>query len=164
MPSARRGEARSASDPAGPSRGGKATPAAGPGSRRGPGRASSRSSRSPASSGPRRGATCWTPITCRRGIHAARRSGARTWNRSGRPRRSGSGRPTPDEDVMRILATEPVLVNVPLATPVRGVHGTTALQRSLLVRLTTDAGVEGWGNVDPTPGYSLVSAVDGHDG
>ncbi len=44
---------------------------------------------------------------------------------------------------MRILATEPVLVDVPLATPVHGVHGTTALQRSLLVRVTTDAGVEG---------------------
>jgi len=65
--------------------------------------------------------------------------------------------------MMRILATEPVLVDVPLATPVHGVHGTTALQRSLLVRVTTDAGVEGWGNVDPTPGYSLVSAVDVHD-
>ena len=64
---------------------------------------------------------------------------------------------------MRILAIEPVLVDVPLATPVRGVHGTTALQRSLLVRVTTDAGVEGWGNVDPTPGYSLVSAVNVHD-
>src|SRR5439155_24769588 len=87
-------------------------------------------------------------------------SGARTWNRSGRPRRSGLGRPTPDEDLMRIVAIEPVLVDVPLATPVRGVHGTTALQRSLLVRVTTDAGVEGWGNVDPTPGYSLVAAVD----
>ena len=64
---------------------------------------------------------------------------------------------------MRILTTEPVLVDVPLTTPVRGVHGTTALQRSLLVRVTTDAGVEGWGNVDPTPGYSLVSATDIHD-
>jgi len=64
---------------------------------------------------------------------------------------------------MRIVAIEPVLVDVPLATPVRGVHGTTALQRSLLVRVTTDAGVEGWGNVDPTPGYSLVAAVDVHD-
>ena len=64
---------------------------------------------------------------------------------------------------MRILATEPILVDIPLAAPVRGVHGTTALQRSLLVRITTDAGVEGWGNVDPTPGYSLVSAVDVHD-
>jgi len=64
---------------------------------------------------------------------------------------------------MRIVATEPVLVDVPLAAPVQGVHGTTSVQRSVLVRVTTDEGVEGWGNVDPTPGYSLVSAVDIHD-
>ena len=64
---------------------------------------------------------------------------------------------------MRIVAIEPVLVDVPLATPVRGVHGTTSVQRSVLARVTTDEGVDGWGNVDPTPGYSLVSAVDIHD-
>ena len=64
---------------------------------------------------------------------------------------------------MRIVAIEPVLVDVPLASPVRGVHGTTSVQRSVLARVTTDEGVEGWGNVDPTPGYSLVSAVDIHD-
>ena len=64
---------------------------------------------------------------------------------------------------MRIVAVEPVLVEVPLAAPVRGVHGTTRVQRSVLVQVTTDQGVEGWGNVDPTPGYSLVSATDIHD-
>ena len=64
---------------------------------------------------------------------------------------------------MRIVAVEPVLVEVPLAAPVRGVHGTTRVQRSVLVQVTTDEGVEGWGNVDPTPGYSLVSATDIHD-
>src|SRR5438067_819602 len=64
---------------------------------------------------------------------------------------------------MRIVAIEPVLVDVPLASPVRGVHGTTSVQRSVLARVTTDEGIEGWGNVDPTPGYSLVSAVDIHD-
>ena len=64
---------------------------------------------------------------------------------------------------MRIVAIEPVLVEVPLAAPVHGVHGTTSVQRSVLVRVTTDEGVEGWGNVDPTPGYSLVSVVDIHD-
>ena len=63
---------------------------------------------------------------------------------------------------MRIVAIDPVLVDVPLAAPVQGVHGTTSVQRSVLVRVTAD-GVEGWGNVDPTPGYSLVSAVDIHD-
>jgi L-Ala-D/L-Glu epimerase len=63
----------------------------------------------------------------------------------------------------RVTAVDPILVEVPLATPVRGVHGPTAIQRSVLVRATTDAGVEGWGNVDPTPGYSLVSATDIYD-
>src|SRR5439155_19370674 len=57
----------------------------------------------------------------------------------------------PMEDVrlkpyaMRIVAIEPVLVDVPLASPVRGVHGTTSVQRSVLARVTTDEGVEGWG-------------------
>jgi muconate cycloisomerase len=64
---------------------------------------------------------------------------------------------------MRIAAIQPFLVDVPLATPVRGVHGTTAVQRSVLVRVTSDSGVEGWGNVDPTPGYSRVTAADIRD-
>jgi muconate cycloisomerase len=63
---------------------------------------------------------------------------------------------------MRIVAVEPVLVDVPLRQPVHGVHGVTAVQQSLLVRIATDAGVEGWGNVDPTPGYSAVSAAQAH--
>ena len=64
---------------------------------------------------------------------------------------------------MRIVTVTPMLVEVPLRSAVRGVHGTTAVQRSVLVRVTTDDGIEGWGNVDPTPGYSLVSAIDIHD-
>ena len=64
---------------------------------------------------------------------------------------------------MRIKTIEPILVDVPLREPVRGVHGVTAVQRSVLVHVTTDAGAEGWGNVDPTPGYSAVSAADVHD-
>jgi L-alanine-DL-glutamate epimerase-like enolase superfamily enzyme len=60
---------------------------------------------------------------------------------------------------MRIASIEPIVVEVPLAAPVRGVHGTTVGQRSVLVRVTTDGGAEGWGNVDPTPGYSLVTAA-----
>ena len=63
---------------------------------------------------------------------------------------------------MRITTVEPMLVDVPLRAPVHGVHGVAALQRSVLVRVTTDAGGEGWGNVDPTPGYSPVSAEDVH--
>ncbi len=59
---------------------------------------------------------------------------------------------------VHITAIEPMLVEVPLRAPVHGVHGIAAVQRSVLVRVVTDAGVEGWGNVDPTPGYSPVSA------
>jgi len=64
---------------------------------------------------------------------------------------------------MRIVSIEPAIVDVPMREPVKGVHGTAAVQRSVLVRVIADSGAEGWGNVDPTPGYSLVSAVDIHD-
>ena len=63
---------------------------------------------------------------------------------------------------MRVVSIEPILVDVPLREPVHGVHGTTAVQRSVLVRVAADSGDEGWGNVDPTPGYSHVSAEDIH--
>jgi L-Ala-D/L-Glu epimerase len=64
---------------------------------------------------------------------------------------------------MRIATIEPIVVEVPLAAPALGVHGTTVGQRSVLVRVTTGDGAEGWGNVDPTPGYSLVTAADIRD-
>ena len=64
---------------------------------------------------------------------------------------------------MKIVEVEPIVVDVPLREPVNGVHGVTSVQRSVLVHVRTDAGAEGWGNVDPTPGYSLVSALDIHD-
>jgi L-Ala-D/L-Glu epimerase / N-acetyl-D-glutamate racemase len=64
--------------------------------------------------------------------------------------------------IMRIVAIEPILVDVPLREPVHGVHGLTAVQRSVLVRVESDAGAEGWGNVDPTPGYSTVTAAQVH--
>jgi L-alanine-DL-glutamate epimerase-like enolase superfamily enzyme len=63
-------------------------------------------------------------------------------------------------EIMRITGIEPMIVEVPMRAPVRGVHGIARLQRSVLVRITTDEGVEGWGNVDPTPGYTLMSADD----
>ena len=66
--------------------------------------------------------------------------------------------------LVRITAVEPILVDVPLRAPVHGVHGIAAVQRSVLVRVATDGGLEGWGNVDPTPGYSPVSADDVHVG
>ena len=61
---------------------------------------------------------------------------------------------------MKITGVDPIEVDVPLRKPVRGVHGVTAVQRSVLVRVRADGGAEGWGNVDPTPGYSAMSAED----
>ena len=58
---------------------------------------------------------------------------------------------------MRIIEIDPVVVEVPLKTPARGVHGTIRTQRSALVRVATDSAVEGWGNVDPVEGYSTMS-------
>ena len=62
--------------------------------------------------------------------------------------------------VMRITAVEPIVVAVPLKVLARSVHGAIATQRSALVRVTTDTGAEGWGNVDPVGGYSTMSADD----
>lgn len=59
---------------------------------------------------------------------------------------------------MRISAIEPIIIEVPTRAPVVGVHGITRAQRSVLVRIGTEDGVEGWGNVDPSPGYTLMSA------
>ncbi|HEV8438513.1 MAG TPA: enolase C-terminal domain-like protein [Methylomirabilota bacterium] len=64
---------------------------------------------------------------------------------------------------MRIAEIEPVLVEVPLRAAVHGVHGPVTVQRSVLVHVTADEGMEGWGNVDPSPGYSVVSAMDVYD-
>jgi muconate cycloisomerase len=61
---------------------------------------------------------------------------------------------------VRLLAIEPIVVDIPLRRPVHGVHGPTSVQRSVLVRLTCEGGLEGWGDVDPTPGYSTVTAAD----
>ncbi len=65
-------------------------------------------------------------------------------------------------DTMRIIAIESILVDIPLREPVHGVHGTTSVQRSVIVRIEAEAGAEGWGNVDPTLGYSSVSAEQVH--
>ena len=59
---------------------------------------------------------------------------------------------------MHIVVIEAMLVDIPMKGAVSGVHGTTAMQRSALVRVASDDGAEGWGDVDPTPGYSVMSA------
>ena len=61
---------------------------------------------------------------------------------------------------MRIAEIEPILVEVPFKRPVAGVHGTWSGQMSVLLRVVSDEGIEGWGNVDPTPGYSEMSCEE----
>jgi L-alanine-DL-glutamate epimerase-like enolase superfamily enzyme len=63
---------------------------------------------------------------------------------------------------MRIASIEPITVEVPTRLPVSGVHGVTRSQRSVLVRIATEEGIEGWGNVDPSPGYTFMSAQEIH--
>ena len=63
---------------------------------------------------------------------------------------------------MRIVALEPMTVEVPMKAPVKAVHGVVQVQRSVLVRVTTDDGLDGWGNVDPSRGYTLMSADEIH--
>jgi muconate cycloisomerase len=60
----------------------------------------------------------------------------------------------------RVALLEPILVEVPFRRPVAGVHGTRSGQLSVLLRVATGDGAEGWGNVDPTPGYSEMSSEE----
>jgi muconate cycloisomerase len=64
---------------------------------------------------------------------------------------------------MRIAVVEPMIVEVPMRAPVKAVHGVVRAQRSVLVRVATDEGREGWGNVDPSAGYTLMSAEEVRD-
>jgi muconate cycloisomerase len=63
-------------------------------------------------------------------------------------------------DAHRITVIEPFVVEVPMKAPTHGVHGTVSTQRSALVRVVSDQGAEGWGNVDPTVGYSTSTVAD----
>jgi muconate cycloisomerase len=63
---------------------------------------------------------------------------------------------------MRIVAVEPMIVEIPMRQPVQAVHGVVRTQRSVLVRVATDEGLEGWGDVDPSAGYTLMSAQEIH--
>lgn len=55
---------------------------------------------------------------------------------------------------MKITAIDAWLVEVPLRGAFRNAHAVKSTLRSVVARVVTDAGVEGAGNVDPTPGYS----------
>lgn len=55
---------------------------------------------------------------------------------------------------MKLTAIEPYLIEVPLRGAFRNSHAVKTVQRSVVVRVRTSDGVEGAGNVDPSPGYS----------
>jgi hypothetical protein len=55
---------------------------------------------------------------------------------------------------MKITAIDTWLVEIPLRGAFRNAHTSKSVQKSVVVRVRTDAGSEGAGNVDPSPGYS----------
>jgi len=55
---------------------------------------------------------------------------------------------------MKIVAVDVWRAEVPLRGQFKNAHGVKTAQTSVVVRLRTDAGLEGAGNVDPDPGYS----------
>jgi len=61
---------------------------------------------------------------------------------------------------MKIMAIDVGVVVVPLKGTYATAHGSLGVQRSVLARIRTDEGLAGWGNVDPTPGYSEMSAEE----
>ena len=63
-------------------------------------------------------------------------------------------------DTHAIARVDAFLVEVPMKSATHGVHGTVSTQRSALVRVVSDQGAEGWGNVDPTVGYSATLVED----
>ena len=61
---------------------------------------------------------------------------------------------------MKVVSIESTLVEVPLRGAFRNAHAVKSVLRSVVVRLRTDAGCEGIGNVDPTTGYSETTSED----
>ena len=61
---------------------------------------------------------------------------------------------------MRISAIEVIPVAVPLKGGFRNAHAVKTVQHSIVTRVETDAGLAGYGNVDPSPGYSEMTAAE----
>jgi muconate cycloisomerase len=61
---------------------------------------------------------------------------------------------------MKISTVRVGAVDVPLRGSYSTAHGTLTVQRSVVVRVDTDDGLVGWGNVDPAPGYSEMSVEE----
>ena len=55
---------------------------------------------------------------------------------------------------MKIACIDSWLVEIPLRGAFRNAHTSKSVQKSVVVRVRTDDGLEGAGNVDPSPGYS----------
>jgi L-alanine-DL-glutamate epimerase-like enolase superfamily enzyme len=55
---------------------------------------------------------------------------------------------------MKIANIDTWMVDIPLRGAFRNAHTSKSVQRSVVVRARTDSGLEGVGNVDPSPGYS----------
>ncbi len=55
---------------------------------------------------------------------------------------------------MKIAGIDTWLVEIPLRGAFRNAHTVKSVQQSVVVRVRTDAGLDGAGNVDPSPGYS----------
>lgn len=69
---------------------------------------------------------------------------------------------------MKITGIDTWLVEIPLRGAFRNAHAVQSVQRSVVVRVRTAAGLDGAGNVDPSPGYSeatpeeIRSAIQDH--
>ncbi len=61
---------------------------------------------------------------------------------------------------MKVTDVKVGAVTVPLQGTFTTAHGSLSTQRSVVARVDTDEGVEGWGNVDPAPGYSEMSVEE----
>lgn len=61
---------------------------------------------------------------------------------------------------MKITGIDTWLVEIPLRGAFRNAHGVQCVQQSVVVRVRTAAGLEGAGNVDPSPGYSEATPDD----
>jgi muconate cycloisomerase len=61
---------------------------------------------------------------------------------------------------MRIASVEVIPVAVPLKGGFKNAHAVKTVQHSIVTRIETDAGLAGYGNVDPSPGYSEMTPAE----
>ena len=61
---------------------------------------------------------------------------------------------------MRITSVEVIPIAVPLKGGFKNAHTVKTVQRSIVTKVETDAGLVGYGNVDPSPGYSEMTPAE----